>query len=60
MTAELSNSWRIRNTTYNTFNGKTIIQIYKNDELRGSFTIDTEDEQADLIFWKSLLGEKLG
>ena len=51
-------SWKLRVVDYNTFNGKTIIQIWKDDELRGSFTLDTEEEKNDLEWWKSILGEK--
>lgn len=37
-----------------TFMDKTVVQIYKDEEIRGSFTIDKTEEAEDEEFWKKL------
>jgi hypothetical protein len=36
------------------FMDRTVVQIYKGEDIRGSFTIDKTEELEDESFWKRL------
>lgn len=49
-----NNNWNIRMREHNMFQGNTIVQVCKGDDIRGSFTI-YEDEKDAIEFWRKLL-----
>ena len=47
--------WKLVERQHNIFGDHVVIQVFYNDDIRGSFTVHADDLEDARKFWKSII-----